>query len=183
MQLEIIKYYYPVLLEYIPCYTSEIYVFAKTGTSIAERLKIDTEECYFGNPIPAKEEFIPLKECNLTEICPSRFTKILLTLDFLCNDSTDTDYLLVLETSYKGTVADWRAAKTNGFFIKNGEVFRIFLPFCYELLVKDSRRIANYDVKIYLWNKDMTEKIEPLKYSISTFKGNPYMYGRIENLR
>jgi len=183
IQLEIIKQYFPVLQEYIPCFTSEIYVFAKTGTGVAGMQEIGTEECYFGNPTPAKEEFIPLKECNLTEICPSRFTKILLTFDFRCEDSVVEDYLIVLETSYKGTVADWRGASSKGFFIKNGDVFRVFLPFRYELLVKDSRRISNYSVKIYLWNSSGTEAVTPLKYSISTFKDNPYIYGGEENLQ
>jgi len=39
VQLEIIKLYYPILLEYEPCFTSEIYVFGKVGTNIEGMLK------------------------------------------------------------------------------------------------------------------------------------------------
>ncbi|MCL2131731.1 MAG: glycosyltransferase family 39 protein [Lentimicrobiaceae bacterium] len=186
VQIEVIKQFYPVLLEYIPCFSSEIYVFAKSETSDEKKIEgmpvINTEEYSWDAPIPAEEEFIPLKECNLSEICPSRFTKILLTLDYVCNDHT-ADYALVLETSYKGTIADWRCVKPNEFFIENGDTCRAFLPFRYELLVKDSKRIANYSVKIFLWNFDKTASINPVKCCISTYKDNSYIYGLVENLR
>ena len=182
MQLEIIKQFYPLLQEYIPCHTSEIYVFAKSGKGIAGMQEMNTEEYGFETPISAEKEFVPIKECNLSEICPSRFTKILLTFDYLCNN-LDTNYALVLETSYKGTTADWRCVKPSDCFVKNGDTCRTFLPFRYELLVKNSKRIANYNLKIYLWNIGKTEEMTPVKCTISTYKDNPYVYGMGENLR
>jgi len=180
-QIEIIKHYYPVLLEYIPCTASEIYVFAKTGTGIEGMQKINAEEFFWDEPISAECEFVPLKECNLADLCPSRFTKIVLTLDYQSMDSI-ADYALVLQTSYKGTVADWRCVKPKEFFFKNGECHSSFLPFRYELLVKDSKRIPHYSVKIFLWNMEKKE-IHPVKCSISTYKSNPYIYGLVEKLR
>ena len=182
VQIEIIKYFYPVLLEYIPCFTSEIYVFAKDGISIEEMQKISTEEYFWNESVSEYDEFIPIKECNLSDICNSRFTKLLLTFDYLCNDST-ANYALVLETSYKGTVADWRCVKPSNFFIKERELYRSFLPLRYELMVKDSKRIPHYTVKIFLWNMDKTTKVQPETCSLSTFRGNPYIYGMGEDLK
>jgi len=182
MQIEIVKHYYPVLLEYIPCANSEIYILAKTGTEIEGMQKINTEEYFWDTPIPAVQEFIPIKECNLSELSPSRFTKILLTLDYQDTDSI-ADYALVLQTSYKGTIADWRCIKPTDVCVKNGENYRIFLPLRYELMVKDSKRLPFYDVKIFLWNIGKKEAIHPVKCSISTYKSNPYIFGMVENLR
>jgi len=182
LQLEIVKQFYPVLVEYLPCFTSEIYVFAKTGTSIEGMEKNSTEEYVWDTPPLAENEFIPLKECNLSEICSSRFTKILLTLDYICHDST-ADYALVLQTSYKGTVIDWRCVKTGDFSIQTGDTHRIVLPFRYELVVKDTKRIPHYDVKIFLWNISKTDGITPLKCTISTYKSNPYIYAMGETVR
>lgn len=182
MQIEIIKPYYPVLLEYFPCYTSEIYVFAKTGTTQEGMKKINSEEFTWNEPIPAEQEFIPIKECNLSDLCASRFTKILLTFDYKCSDST-ANYALVLQTSYKGTIADWRCVKAQDFFIRDGENYRSFLPLRYELLVKDSKRIPYYSVKIFLWNIDKEDKVQPIKCTISTYSDNPYIYGMGENLQ
>jgi hypothetical protein len=181
-QIEIIKHFYPVLLEYIPCFTSEIYVFARRGAGIEGMQKINYEEYTWNEPVPAEHEFIPLKECNLSEICPSRFTKILLSFEYQCSDST-ANYALVLQTSYKGTIADWRCVKPSDFFIKEGDIYRSFLPFRYELLVKDSKRIPHYSVKIFLWNIDKTDDVQPVRCSISTCNDNPYIYGLGENLR
>jgi drug/metabolite transporter (DMT)-like permease len=182
VQIEAIKQFYPVLLEYIPCYTSEIYVFSKMGTGMEGMQKINTEEYTWDEPIPAEYEFIPIKECNLSDLCPSRFTKILLTFDYKCADS-NADYALVLQTSYKGTIADWRGVKPSDFFIKNGDNYRSFLPFRYELLVKDSKRIPHYSVKVFLWNIGKKDDIHPIKCSISTYKSNPYIYSMGEDLR
>jgi hypothetical protein len=182
VQIEIIKHFYPVLVEYIPCYTSEIYVFAKEGKGIEGMQKINTEEYTWDIPILDSYEFIPIKECNLQDICPSRFTKILLTFDYQC-DTVPFDYALVLQTSYKGTITDWRCVKPNDFYIKNGDMYRSFLPFRYELLVKDSKRISHYSVKIFIWNMNKTNIVHPVKCSISTYKSNPYIYGMVENLR
>lgn len=182
IQIEIVKYFYPVLLEYIPCFTSEVYVFAKTGNGIEGMQKIVQEEYTWNEPMPTENEFVPLKECNLSEICSSRFTKILLTFDYLCSDTT-ADYALVLQTSYKGTIADWRCVKPHDFFIKEGDMYRSFLPLRYELLVKDSKRIPYYSVKIFLWNIDKTDAVIPVKCSISTFNGNPYIHGLGEHLK
>jgi len=182
LQLEIVKPFYPVLVEYIPCFTSEIYVFAKTGTGIEGMEKINSEEYVWNAPVSAEYEFIPLKECNLSEICPSRFTKILLTLDYICRDST-ADYALVLQTSYKGHITDWRCVKPCDFSIQNRDTSRIFLPFRYELLVKDSNRIAHYDVKIFLWNISKTNDIIPLKCTISIYQSNPFIYAMGESVR
>jgi len=182
LQLEIVKQFYPVLVEYIPCFTSEIYVFAKTGAEIEGMEKISTEEYIWDTPISAEYEFIPLKECNLSEICHSRFTKILLTLDYICHDPT-ADYALVLQTSYKGHITDWRCVKSRDFSIQNGDTSRIFLPFRYELLVKNSKRIAHYDLKIFLWNISKTNEIIPLRCVISTYKSNPFIYAMGENVR
>jgi len=182
MQIEIIKHYYPVLVEYIHCSTSEIYVFAKTGTGIEGMQKINTEEFFWDEPIPAECEFVPIKECNLSDLTPSRFTKILLTLDYKSMDSI-ADYALVLQTSYKGTIADWRGVKPTDFFIKKGDYYSSSLPFRYELLVKDSKRIPHYSVKIFLWNISKKDTINPIRCSISTYKSNPYIYGMEENLR
>lgn len=182
LRLEVVKHYFPVLLEYIPCSTSEIYVFAKEGKPIEGMQEIKTEKYKFDTLIPAENEFIPLKECNLSEIASSRFTKILLTLDYLCNDHV-ADYALVLEASYKGTICDWRCVKPTDFFIKNGDTCRAFLPFRYELLVKNSKRIPHYNVKVFLWNMDKSNEIIPVACSISTYKSNPYIYGWVENVR
>ena len=182
VQLEIVKHNYPILMEYIPCFTSEIYVFAKTGTSIEGMERINIEEFAWDIPPPAEYEFIPLKECNLSEICPSRFTKILLTLDYMSKDSIE-DYALVLQTSYKGTVADWRCVKPSDLSIQYGDTNRIFLPLRYELLVKDSKRLSKYSVKIFLWNISKTDKIIPISCKISTHKSNPYIYMMTENVR
>ena len=181
-RLEIVKRYYPVLLEYIPCFTSEIYVFAKEGTSIEGMQKIKTETYNFESHLPDENEFILLKDCNLSEIASSRFTKILLTFDYLCSDST-ADYALVLETSYKGTTTDWRCVKPDGFFIKNGDLCRAFLPLRYELLVKNTQRIPHYNLKIFLWNINKSDNINPVKCSLSIYNGNPYIYGLVENVR
>jgi len=62
-------------------------------------------------------------------------------------------------------------------------MYRIFLPFRYELLVKNSKRMGNYSVKIFLWNKGKTDVITPVKCSLSIYKSNPYIYGMEENLR
>ena len=182
VQLEIVKHFYPVLMEYIPCFTSEIYGFAKTGTGIEGMEKISTEVYVWDTPPPAENEFIPLKECNLSEVCPSRFTKILLTLDYICLDPT-VDYALALQTSYKGYFADGRCAQPSYFFIQNGDTCRIILPFRYELLVKDSKRTVHYDTKVFLWNFNKTDKIIPIKCTISTYKSNPYIYAMGENVR
>jgi hypothetical protein len=182
VQIEIVKHCYPVLLEYLPCFTSEIYVFSKTGNGIEGKQMIKSEDFSFDFPISEESEFIPIKECNLSEICSSRFTKLLLTFDYHCIDP-DADYALVLQTSYKGTVADWRCVKPQDFFIKDGEVYRSFLPFRYELLVKDSKRIPHYTVKIFLWNIGKTDKIDPINCNISTFESNRYIYGLVEELQ
>jgi drug/metabolite transporter (DMT)-like permease len=182
LQLEIVKLFYPVLTTYIPAFKSEIYVFAKTGEAIAGMEELTTEEFVWDTPISADEEYIALKECNLSEICPSRFTKILLTLDYKCNDCT-ADYALVLQTSYKGAIADWRCVKPSYFSVKMEDSYRIFLPLRYELLVKDSKRLKYYDVKIFLWNPNKTDDIFPLKCTISTYKSNPLIYALCENVR
>jgi len=182
LQIEIVKQFYPVLIEYFPCFTSEIYVFAKTGEGIEGMEKIITEEYVWDTPPPAENEYIMLKECNLYEVAPSRFTKILLTMDYTCNECTE-DFALVLETSYKGDIADWRCVMPGNFSIRTGDTYRIFLPFRYELLVKDSRKIINYDLKIFLWNISKTDEIIPIKCTISTFKSNPYIYAMGENIR
>lgn len=181
-QVEIVKLFYPALVEYIPAFTSEIYVFAKTGAVVEGMEKINTEELEWDAPVAADKEFISLKECNLSKICPSRFTKILLTLDYQCNDCTD-DYALVLQTSYKGSIIDWRCVKPTDFNIQTGEIHRIFLPWRYEGLVKDSKRLAKYDVKIFLWNSSKTGEITPLKCTISTYKSNHLIYSLSENVR
>jgi hypothetical protein len=182
IQIEIIKYFYPVLKEYIPCSTSEIYVFAKMGTEIEGMQKINSVEYTWNEPIPAEYEFITVKECNLSDLYPSRFTKILLTFDYQSADSI-ADYALVLQTSYKGNIADWRCVKPSDFSIKNEENYRSFLPFRYELLIKDSKTIPHYRVKIFLWNIGKKDIIHPVKCDISIYKSNPYIYGIVENLR
>ena len=181
VQIEIIKQFYPILVEYIPCFTSEIYIFSKSGTSIEGMQKIKTEEYVWSDSVISQNQFITVKECNLSEICPSRFTKILLTFDYKCNQPS-SDYALVLETSYKGSICDWRCVKPSDFSIKNDDMYRSFLTFRYEILVKDSKRIPNYTVKIFLWNIDGTNETVPIKCKISTYKDNTYIYGLIENL-
>jgi hypothetical protein len=182
VQIEIIKHSYPVLVEYIPCFVSEIYVFAKEGDPVVGMQEIYSEAYTWDTPIPDSDEFIPIKECNLSDICPSRFTKLLLTFDYQCSDPA-ANYALVLQTSYKEKIVDWRCVKPSDFFIKDGDNFRSFLPFRYELLIKDSKKIPHYSVKIFLWNIDKTNTVQPVKCTVSTFKSNPYIYAMGENMR
>ena len=179
VQLEIIKHYYPVLLEYQPCSTTEIYVFAKMGTNIEGMQKFYSEEYLWDMPIPAENEFIHVKEYNLSELCPSRFTKIMLTFDYKSMDST-ADYALVLQTSYKGNTVDWRCVKPNNYAFKFGDYNRAFLDFRYEILIKNSGKIPHYNVKIYLWNMGNKGDIQPVKCTLETHKGNPYIYSLVE---
>ena len=183
-ELIIIQEYFPYLIEYIPCFTSEVYVFSKIKEDNAKEGMplIYHEEFIFDENTDMFQEFIPIKEFFLKDITPSRFSKIVLSFDFE-TDSANTNYAVVMETMRNGKLIDWRGLNTSGFRLKKDNQYSISLPFRYELLIKNSKQISQYHSKIYLWNIDKNEIVTPKKCSLSIFQSNNYIYSLVERLK
>lgn len=183
VELRIVQEYYPYLIDYLPCFTSEIYVFSKTPTEAkTEGMPLIYREEFLFEEGERSEEYVSIKTFALDEVSDSRFSKILLTLDFE-TDSLNPDYAVVMETMRNGEQIDWRSCNTKGYRInKENNRFEIFLPFRFELLVKNSKELSQYSVKTYLWNIEKQTSVKPLKGSLSIFCDNRYIYGTVERV-
>lgn len=181
-ELAIIQHYYPYLIEYIPCISSEVYVFSKTPTdSQVEEMPLIHYEEFIFSAEDAEKEMIQIKEFSLNEITTSRFTRVLLTFEFE-TDSLNPEYAIVLETSRNDKIVDWRGKNTTGFRLDNNGHSQLFLPFRYELLIKQSKELSHYYSRIYLWNIERSTSIKPIKCTLSIYEGNPYIFSLVERL-
>ncbi|MDL2308250.1 glycosyltransferase family 39 protein [Bacteroidales bacterium OttesenSCG-928-C03] len=181
-ELIIIRKYYPHLIEYTPCFTSEVYVFSKNnkGNTATGMPLIYIEDFDFKED-EKHNEFIPIKQFPLGEITTSRYTKFVYEFDFL-PDSLTSNYYLVAELFLDNKSVDWRAVNIKDFCLRQDEYCSVFMPVRYECVIKKSRKIPRYTVNLFLWNPEGVTSITPLHAKISAYKDNELIYGLVEKI-
>jgi hypothetical protein len=206
--LALIQEYYPYLIDYYPCFTSEISVLSKHPEAKQEQIGmplIYKESFFYVNIDPSSEYykdgavavasfngvgqldpssgFIPIKEVQLNEIAHSRFTKLLLTCDFIKKDfDLIHEYSIILETQKYGELIDWREKKVKECYYQIGDTCRVVLPLRYELLAKHSNQLNLFNIKSYLWNITNDTCIVPFRVQFFVYEDNRYIYGNQERL-
>jgi hypothetical protein len=88
-----------------------------------------------------------------------------------------------METYFKKKLVDWRPIETKNINRNVNEKQILYIPLRYELLFKNSRKMKDVYVKIYLWNPDKTKAIKPLNASITAYKDNEFIFGLVECLQ
>lgn len=184
MQLLMIKEKYPYLLYCKKCFTTEILLFSKhPSQQIINYTPIYNSNISFdsiGNI--AKEEYVLIDEFPFLKINDSRFTLLTVAVEYI-NEDTNANLSLIMETYFKKQLVDWRPIETKSINRNVNEKQFLYIPLRYELLFKNSRKMKDVYVKIYLRNPDKTRAIKPLNASITAYKDNEFIYGLVECLQ
>lgn len=184
LQLLMIKEKYPYLLYCEKCFTTEILLFSKHPSP----QQINYTPIYNFNLSfdsigdITKEEYVIIDEFPFLKINDSRFTLLTVAVEYI-NEDTNANLSLIMETYFKKQLVDWRPIETKNMNRNiNGKQF-LYIPLRYELLFKNSRKMKDVYVKIYLWNPDKTKAIKPINASITAYKDNEFIYGLVECLQ
>ena len=119
---------------------------------------------------------------SLLKISDSRFTLLTVAVEYM-NDDTNANLSLIMETYFKKQLVDWRPIETKNINCNINAKQFLYIPLRYELLFKNSRKMKDVSVKIYLWNPEKTKEIKPLNASITAYKDNEFIYGLVECLQ
>ena len=182
-QLLMIKEKYPYLLFVEKCFTTEIYLFSSYPSSdTISYTPLYVSEFHFDSVTTDKvEEYIIIDEFPFLKINDSRFTMLAVAFEYRNLDS-NTNVHLILETFYKNKSVDWRSVESKHFYRNSSEKQILYVPLRYELLFKNSRKMKDVYVKVYLWNPDKTKGVLPLHASVTAYKDNEWIYGLVESL-
>ena len=118
----------------------------------------------------------------LLKINDSRFTLLIATVEYI-NEDTNANFHLVIETYFKQQLIEWRPIDTKNISRNVNEKHFLYIPLRYELLFKNSRKMKDVYVKIFLWNPDKTKAVKPLNASVTAYKDNEFIYGLVECLQ
>ncbi len=183
MERMMIQEKYPYIIDCEECFTSEIIVFSKTKLKqsiyfpplYSKTIEFDSLN------IDSTMEFIPIASLPFLAINDFRYTLLTIETEYIAKDS-NLNFLLVLETKYKDRLIDWRSVESKDFPQIINQKQRIYLPLRYELLFKNSRKMKDVALNIYLWNLDKKNDFIFLNTTISAYKDNKFIYGLVECL-
>jgi hypothetical protein len=184
LQLLMIKEKYPYLLYCEKCFTTEILLFSKHPSP----QQINYTPLYNFNLSfdsigdISKKEYFMIDEFPFLKINDSRFTLLIATVEYI-NEDTNANFHLVIETYFKQQLIEWRPIDTKNISRNVNEKHFLYIPLRYELLFKNSRKMKDVYVKIFLWNPDKTKAVKPLNASVTAYKNNEFIYGLVECLQ
>ncbi|HPX58802.1 MAG TPA: glycosyltransferase family 39 protein [Bacteroidales bacterium] len=184
LQLLMTKEKYPYLLYCEKCFTTEILLFSKHPSP----QQINYTPLYNFNLSfdsigdISKKEYFMIDEFPFLKINDSRFTLLIATVEYI-NEDTNANFHLVIETYFKQQLIEWRPIDTKNISRNVNEKHFLYIPLRYELLFKNSRKMKDVYVKIFLWNPDKTKAVKPLNASVTAYKDNEFIYGLVECLQ
>ncbi len=178
-----VRRHYPYVLDYSEYIGAEIYVLSKTEKPECEMPKPVFDHTYDLTGYDVDNEWMTLLDTPFVALSNSRYVRMDVEMTYMQKDTSD-DFLIALQTfDAEGESYDWREARIKNFSVPvNDTVRSILIPFRYELIFKDSRKLSDYSLKSFLWNVDHVKSVRPLSARIRLTPDNKYIYSYIEDL-
>lgn len=180
--LDIAKHHYPYLLSYRECFTTEVYLFGRKPSEQA----IDLEKTVIfeaQKDIPRfEEEYYNVFDITVGDYTDSRFVCVSSQLVFHKPDSMQNSMHLVVETLVNDRKVDWHETETSDVCFCEGDTCEVCIPVRLETWIKHRSQLKKTHVKVYLWNPNGKNAIEPISCSLKLYPTNPFVYSVLEEI-